>query len=659
MSKKSFSFRLSWKIIILTSGLFIIALACIAVRGTRMTKKNAANYVAATTKKAVADMDSFLNVCESTCMTMGLTIEEFQHSKVKLDTANFFDLMEKALERTDHILGFGVYYEPEAFSPKNRYAGVYVSCNRETMAMNHEWQDDLQNEIDGWDYFSADWYVRAREKGEGIWQKPFIDHLETGEDVFMTTFSYPMKDDEGNCFGVCSVDVALDWLKDKLLSLNPYENSNIIIFDDDRNVICNPISVTPFEGSLLDTPLIKGNESITFSVSNGAENWEWNKYKDVLTIDIRQGDSWAFCVAKTMDNGWHIMISNLYKEAFADLLHMWLAITFIAVLGLLILYFFCRKVVSDEAKPLVSFANAASKITAGKFDIPIPEVHTHDEIEDLGHALTYMQSEVTDYIEELRKTTSEKERLAGELDVARKIQMEMLCTRFPNSDKAEIFAGSIPAKEVGGDLYDFYISGKYVYFIIGDVSGKGIPAALLMAISISAFRATIRDNRPMTGIVSLINDTFCSSNEDMMFVTLVAGRIDTETYEMDVCNAGHNPMVYIKSDGHAEFVRLKTNIVCGVMPGFRYEADKVKLERDSRLVMYTDGITEAEDGIKAQYGEERLIRWASSNGPSDVADDRTAVKNLMNDVHAFTNGAEQNDDMTIMSITLHEKVTCA
>ena len=245
-----------------------------------------------------------------------------------------------------------------------------------------------------------------------------------------------------------------------------------------------------------------------------------------------------------------------------------------------------------------------------------------------------------------------KQRLENELDVARKIQTQMLSTDFPTFKNIELYASSTPAKQVGGDLYDFFVTDSGVYFIVGDVSGKGVPAALLMAISIAAFRASGKKGHTAQEIVSLINETFCRSNEDMMFVTLVVGHIDAETGEMDFCNAGHNPMVLIGPDGNATLMKEKTNVACGIMPGFPYAGENVTLEHGSRLLVYSDGVTEAENDIKELYGESRLLEWAESHGKGKTSSDKAVVELLSVSVSNFAAGAEQNDDITIMSISV-------
>ena len=319
------------------------------------------------------------------------------------------------------------------------------------------------------------------------------------------------------------------------------------------------------------------------------------------------------------------------------------------VIGLLVLFFSSRRIIHRESSPISDFALAASKITGGRFDVPIKETGTQDELEDLGDALRYMQQSVTDYIEKLETTMSEKRRLESELDVARNIQMQMLSKQFPHMEHAGVYASCTPAREVGGDLYDFVISGDSIYFVLGDVSGKGVPAALLMAITIAAFRAIGKKGHDIAEIASRVNNTFCRSNDDLMFVTLVVGKLDMSNGHVTFCNAGHNPMVLVDDKGKAEFIKCKPNVACGILEGFPYEEESFDMKPGSRLIVYSDGITEAEDSVKNQFGEDRLIEWAEKCDTK--CSDQEAVNSLAESVHEFVKGAEPNDDRTILALS--------
>lgn len=648
MKSTSFAGRLSKKIILITSVIFVVAIASIAVRSSLIAKQSAIEYSAQKLLTSSKRIESTLDEVKQLTVSMAKTIEAYNHNGYQLDTANFFPLLQEIVTHNQYLLGCGVYFEPYTYNKRSRVAGIYVSKDPETGETEIEWDDDAIFAIDGWDYFDNDWYKKAIASGKPLWIPPFIEYMVSTEYNYMTTYSVPLKDKNGKPFGVCSFDLSLNWLKDELLSMRPFTSSNVMIVDQVGDFICDPLSETPFEGNLFDDPYLK-----PYNLSgNVMESMTWEDRDQVKSKNIDVGAFHLFCVGKVLNNGWIMIISSQNREAFRDVAQIWILLIVIAVLGLVILFFVSKRIIHREAHPLVEFAKAAGKITDGRFDIPIPEVKYEDEISELGNALRYMQTSVTRYIEELTITTSEKERLAGELDVARKIQKQMLCTAFPSFDDHGIFATSIPAKQVGGDLYDFSLRGDDLFFVIADVSGKSVPAALLMSISISAFRAAVRHEHTMDDLATIINRVFCMSNEDMMFLTAVVGCINLKTGKMDVCNAGHNPMVLISPNGEASFVQLKNNLVCGIMSDFKFEAETMTLEKGSRLVIYTDGVTEAEDKNHGQFGEERLLEFCRNHGTSKVGSDEQVVNELSGAVSEFVADAEQFDDITIMSISI-------
>ena len=260
-----------------------------------------------------------------------------------------------------------------------------------------------------------------------------------------------------------------------------------------------------------------------------------------------------------------------------------------------------------------------------------------------------MQNSIVDYIEELKTTTRENERMESELNVARNIQMGILKSDFPE----RLHALMVPAKEVGGDLYDFSVKNSKLYFAIGDVSGKGVPASLMMVVTRAVLRFIEDMNMPLDVSLERINDGVAESNSNDMFVTLFVARIDLVTGLMEFCNAGHNPIVIIPPDADPYFLNAKPNIAVGLFPSFKYEAESVALKPGTRIVAYTDGVTEAERADKSQFGNDRLLAWATDPKTRSFATSNSdVVKSLYDSVNAFANGNPPNDDVTIMSITV-------
>lgn len=650
MANHSFAYRISFKTVGLAAALFVATILLIAFGGGQIVERSAVDYTRQSLGTSMRDVQSVIDETEYTASAVAMTVEEFYRDGIVLDSIRGFSLLDKTIVNNPSFLGCGFYFEPYRYDGKNYNAYLYANREPGSMDVSHEWGDDEAFNRDGWEYFSGDWYNKVVKSGEPFWKSPYMDYFEIrDENKLISTYSYPLKDSDGCVFGTFTVDLYLDWVYNSLIEMRPYDKSNVVLADSFLRIICNPIAEDPFGGTLNDVPFIPQMNLTANSKSGKLDIRELARTSG--SVSVHSGGKAALLVADEMDNGWIICVASLFEDVFADLTTLWFIIIALAIVTLVLLFFLNRRTVKKLAAPIKEFAIAAEKITDGKFDIPIPEVNTGDELTELGNALSFMQKSVTNYIEELKSTTAEKERLKSELDVARTIQSQMLCRQFPQLSRGGLYADSIPAREVGGDLYDFFVNDNEVYFIIGDVSGKGVPAALLMAITIAAFRATGKKGHMPVEIVSLINDTFCKSNDDMMFVTAVVGKIDMNTGLMEFCNAGHNPMLAITPDGQAEYIKAKRNIVCGVMPGFPYQGESYQLQMGGRLIVYTDGITEAEDCSKNLYGEDRLYGWACSQKP-EAENDKQAVEAIIASVRSFTGGAEQNDDMTLLSLSL-------
>ena len=331
----------------------------------------------------------------------------------------------------------------------------------------------------------------------------------------------------------------------------------------------------------------------------------------------------------------------------------------IGVASLAAIFFACRAVINRMTNPITILSQAALKMAKGNLKTKLPEIKSEDEMRRLRDSFQTMQSSLLEYIDELKTTTAINERIRSDLELARGIQNGMLLKKFPPF----LYAMLNPAKSVGGDLYDFTWKGDQLYFAIGDVSGKGVAASIVMAITRAMLRFVVGLGLPLDETLSRINNSFSESNELGMFVTLFVARLDLKTGHMDYCNAGHNPILIIPPDDEPYFLHSKANIAVGLMPNFNYEAEQIDLKQGTRIIAYTDGVTEAEKADQSQYGEERLMAWAhelrpmmpheGSKGLSDECEtEKAIVENLYGSVHAFTEGNAQNDDITIVSLKL-------
>jgi len=243
---------------------------------------------------------------------------------------------------------------------------------------------------------------------------------------------------------------------------------------------------------------------------------------------------------------------------------------------------------------------------------------------------------------QLEETTTAKERIESELRIARDIQMSMVPHTFPQRNDLDLYAQMTLAKEVGGDLYDFLIIGSQLYFCVGDVSGKGVPASLFMAQAIRLFRAMAKEQRKPSDIATRLNNELTENNDNGMFVTMFIGEVDLTTGHLCFCNAGHNPPLL---DG--EFIDMESNAPIGLWPSLDYKGEEIGNIRNKLLFVYTDGLNEAENLAQEQYGDERLHQMLQQM-KNDTA--RQVIDTFSRTVELHRNGAEPNDDLTMLAI---------
>ena len=251
----------------------------------------------------------------------------------------------------------------------------------------------------------------------------------------------------------------------------------------------------------------------------------------------------------------------------------------------------------------------------------------------------------------LQTINAEKERIGSELRIANRIQMGMLPKIFPpypDRNDVEIFASLIPAKEVGGDLYDFYIRDEKLFFCIGDVSGKGVPASLVMAVSRSLFRTVSGHETDPSRIVQHMNEAMTDMNETNMFVTLFVGVLDLKDGQLHYCNAGHCEPLLIGSE--VEKLSTNTNIPAGVLGDWNYNAQTIDIKSQTAIFLYTDGLTEAKNAENDMFGNKRLLTVAEELTENGIIMPEQMIHRMSEAVESFVNGYEQSDDLTMLAI---------
>ena len=379
--------------------------------------------------------------------------------------------------------------------------------------------------------------------------------------------------------------------------------------------------------------------------------------QDTITLD---GKSYYAYFARRANSSWSTAIVVPSKTLILSTNFAGLIILTIIVLGLLVTYWISRITIRRATKPLQLLAKSADEVAKGNFQNHLPEVAQNNEIGQLRDSFANMQQSLTQYIEQLKATTAQQAAIESELTIARDIQLSLVPTVFPERNDIDLYASMTPAKAVGGDLYDFFFTSDKLYFCIGDVSGKGVPAALFMTQAMSLFRAYSKDEDMPNRIVSRMNRDLSENNETCMFVTFFVGILDLTSGLLRYCNAGHLPPIILRSKGEkesrnkgdegAQLLPINPCYPVGLYADTAYLPQEVFIEPQSTILFYTDGLNEAMDADNNEFGDDRILDEVNGAIEAGQLVPKDLIDRMTQAVYAFVGDAEQSDDLTMLSI---------
>jgi len=553
--------------------------------------------------------------------------------------------LSRSIVRNNPVLnGCSISFEPDFYPEYGRYFSAYtVNLNGEILSAQ-EGNDDYQ-------YFYMDWYLLPKLLMQPAWTEPFMDYNPNAIYATEVIASYciPLTDGGSNFIGSLSLDLSLDWLSETISAVKPYPNSYSIMIGRGGTYLVHPDSTKLFYETIFTPSLLEDRPAM---VELGHAMLDGEAGYRSLVMDGQPSYVFFKPVPST---GWSVAIVCPESDVFAGFNRLRRSVFLNLLLGLLLMFLVIARIIQRQLAPLGRLVSQTKTIASGRFDEELPALTRHDEIGQLNSSFAEMQSSLVNYIDELTRTTANKERIEGELRIARDIQMGMvprIFPAFPQRRDVDLYASMTPAKEVGGDLYDFFIQDEKLYFCIGDVSGKGVPASLFMAVARNLFRVVAQQALPPAEIARQINDTLSEDNEQMMFVTMFLGVIDLQTGAMDFCNCGHNPPVLFSGadrPAKARFLDSEPNTMIGVIPGFAFRGEHLDSLEGLSLLLYTDGLNEAENLSHEQFGNERLFGTLDAR---PFADAESAVEALKDAVAAFVGEAEASDDLTLLCLRI-------
>lgn len=555
-------------------------------------------------EKAQAVVERHLTSIETTALNLSSTrIRRYR------EESQIYDLLERFVNSNPVIWGIAIGYEPGVIPGHDEGFAPYVR--------RVEGVTERFNLLDvGRTYRRSEWYVTPMRQKAPFWCKPFRDVKE----ALITCYCIPLIDDHEQPIGVIAVDMELDQFTEQLVQeIHPYNHSECMVLDKDLDFIAHPdhslimTSLADAVSQIAQSNGYQENESIAIRMRNKIQGYdtyaENTRFEGIMFYaPIRQTD-WTVALS--------ILKSDIFKESHEIAQQMF----YICLAGVFLLV-------------------CASGFLFGK----------------------------------IRKVVEHKAGIERELSMAHNIQMAMVKKVFPaypDRDDIDVYATLIPAKDVGGDLYDFALKGDTLHFCIGDVSGKGVPASLFMAITRTLYRSIIAREDSPSRIAEALNQSIAADNNENMFVTMYIGTLDLKSGKLTLCNCGHNvplsngiagskqqkegqEIKQLVPTNSLDFITLPpTNIPIGVMEGFPYEEMTLQIAPGFRLILYTDGITEAENVNHQLYGEERL-RQELTEMNSKKQSAQLDVEHILNSVHLHANGYTQSDDITILSIHYKE-----
>jgi phosphoserine phosphatase RsbU/P len=533
-----------------------------------------------------------------------------------------------------------IAFEPRSYNPDAPYYAHYI----------YETKTGIGSKLLGgpYDYFSRDWYRLPKEKGIPMWIGPYYD--EGGGDTLMCTYSVPFYRNINGVrifAGVLTMDISLSALSDIITSVRVPQAGYAFLLSRDGRFITSPVS-SFLNKSIKSLPGLNNDRSIANLGRMLKGESGFMKMNELRTAE----PSWIY-FAPMPSTGWRFAVIYPERELFADMYDFFtrlLAIFVASVIALLVTIILISR---NLAKPLSKLAGATRRIGEGDFHVPLPVIRSRTEIGDLALSFARMQDALKDYIQNLQEATIAQERMEGELKVAHTIQMGLLPTAFPKRPEIDLYAALIPARTIGGDLYDFFfLDDDRLFLAIGDVSGKGVPASLFMTITRTLFRSLTEAGTPLDETMAQVNKELCRDNPNAIFVTFITGIFRLGSGVLELCNAGHNPPLLRTAAGNVRPLAIKTNIPLGIMEDHPFKRDLFTINPGDQVLLYTDGITEAENAACDLFTMERLEKALAFTGLLTSA---AIAEKVLGSVRSFAGEADQSDDITLVVLTCNER----
>ncbi|MBL3592242.1 MAG: SpoIIE family protein phosphatase [Synergistaceae bacterium] len=556
-----------------------------------------------------------------------------------VDRAALAEVIARTVERNAEIYGSALALLPregeEPFAP-------YVYRDGDELVRTSLAAESYRFDV-------QDWFVLPRHGGAPQWSEPYYD--EGGGNVLMATYSAPLRDGRGDFRGVVTADLSLPWLTSFLKSLPLLGPEGFtFLLSAQGTVIAHPDEALIMNETLFSLAKSRDDDGLA---ELGRHMIGGEAGFGAVTLSGQTG--WT-AFAPVGDTGWSLAVFFPRSELLRDVATLSRTQGAAALIGMILLLAVIAFLAQSITKPLRALDGAVQALAGGDDEAPLPDPRGTDEVSRLTASFAVMREELRRSMAELARTAQARERIESELRIGRAIQMSLIPKTFPPFPTRSDFALHAllePAREVGGDFYDFFLTDDdHLCLAVGDVSGKGVPAALFMAVTRTFLKALAREERSPSRVLERLNDELAEGNDASMFVTLFFAVVDLRRGLMRYASGGHPSPLVARPDGTVSTLPRPRGPLVGALEGMTFDEGEKTLERDDRLLVFTDGVTEAMTAKGELFGDDRTARALSALAALSC---REIVAGLRERLVRFADGADQSDDIALLLFTYSGK----
>lgn len=520
--------------------------------------------------------------------------------------------------------GVGIWFDEYVINPAKKWFCIFAYKKDGNIAFNNSLENEEYN------YQQKYWYTFIKDqakKGIKNIYKP-TTCAATGRSNYVLTIGSGIFANN-KLIGIITADWKIEDLSKGLAIYKPTKNSYILLADKDNDFIIALTNANKTGHSLNELTWYRENLKTGDVIKDG------NIFYRVFLVSMRNGLILFV----------NIPLYELYGEIYAHLF----IVTFLMLLSVILVALIMYRIITKNVnKPIQYLVDTAQKIGEGDLETKM-EIKEPAEFAQLASAFNKMTTDIKDYITNLNIVTTEKKKMEEELSIANSIQSSSLPSEFPpypDRKEFDVFANMVPAKEVGGDFYDFFFVDKNNFvFLIADVSGKGVPAALFMMETKTLLRNIIKTGLPLDEAITKVNHKICKKNKQGFFVTAFIAKIDLSNGQINFVNAGHNPPLLKRNEKHFTYLETESNLVLGAIDEFLYKQVEDKLSVGDEMFLYTDGVTEATNKELELFGENRLFENLNQNKDTEI---EQIIPNIKQTVYDFMGEEKQSDDITTL-----------